>query len=314
MAAFAHLRREEKWGLGIAVALHVALVAALLVGSWRSPPKIPPAQRMTVSLADNVSLNSTAPKPSNASQAAVAPVLAPESAPLPAPTSVPVPAPVAPTVDRSPPKPAPTHAPAPKPTSAPEKHEKRAAQAGRQERRRQPPRPQFPQGHQLGPEQGQRHAGDRVRSGGPRRSIAAAMIRQIKPHWRAPEGRRCRQAGNNSRLRPQSGRQPQRRAAGGRARKASPHRTSRRRRCTPKTPFARSSWLRRSICPRNITTCGNIFAAFASIGICNEIRPFRPIAAGSRRFGRSAAELAAAAPDVPTDRSEPSRSSRAIKA
>ena len=188
MAAFAHLRREEKLGLGIAVALHVALVAALLAGSWRSPPKIPPAERMTVSLSDNVSLNSTAPKPSDASQAAVAPVLAPESAPRPAPTSVPVPAPVEPTIDRTPPKPAAIHSPTPKQTSAPKQVAK-------------PPPPQATPksggGSLLGPNflKGI-NADQRQASGTPAAAFGAseaaslrdAVNRQLKPNWRAPEG------------------------------------------------------------------------------------------------------------------------------
>jgi protein TonB len=94
MATFAHLRREEKLGLGIAVVAHIALVTALLIEARREAPVIPPAERMTVSLADDVSLESTAPSPSQEAQAAVAPVLAPESEPLPAPVTTPVPRPV----------------------------------------------------------------------------------------------------------------------------------------------------------------------------------------------------------------------------
>jgi hypothetical protein len=189
MAAFAHLRREEKWGLGIAVALHVALVTALLVGSWRSPPKIPPAERMTVSLSDNVSLNSTAPAPTEDTQAAIAPVLAPESAPIPQPTSVPVPAPIQPTVDRSPPKPVPAHTPTPRQTSAP----KQAAA--------KPPPPKPAQksggGSRLGPNflKGL-SSGEREDAGTPAAafgaaesaSLAQAIARQLKPHWQAPQG------------------------------------------------------------------------------------------------------------------------------
>jgi hypothetical protein len=190
MAAFAHLRREEKWGLAIAVAAHVALVAVLLAGSWRSPPKIPPAERMTVSLSDNVSLKSTAPNPSPASQAAVAPVLAPKSAPLPAPTSVPVPAPVEPKVEHTPPKPVPAHTPAPKHPTTPKKEEAK-----------QPPPPKAPDksggGSRLGPNflkgltAGERsNAGTPAATFGPDEaaSLVQAIARQLKPHWTAPEG------------------------------------------------------------------------------------------------------------------------------
>jgi len=191
MAAFAHLRREEKLGLAIAVALHVALVGGLLVESWRAPPNIPPAERMTVSLSDNVSLESTAPNPSEDAQAAVAPVLAPESAPLPVPTSVPLPAPIEPTVDRTPPKPVPAarHVPAPKPTTAPRQAAKPAP----------PPKPAQKSGggSLLGPNflKGL-SSGERATSGTPAAtfgsaqaaSLAQAIARQLKPHWAAPEG------------------------------------------------------------------------------------------------------------------------------
>ena len=173
MAAFAHLRREEKLGLGVAVALHIALVGALLAGSWRSPPRIPPAERMTVSLADDVSLNSAAPNPSNASQAAVAPELAPVSAPLPAPTSVPVPAPVEPAVDRTPVKPKPETKP---PSQLTQKN------AG---------------GSRLGPNFLKGISSDQSASSGTpaaafgpadAASLRDAINRQLRPLWRAPEG------------------------------------------------------------------------------------------------------------------------------
>src|SRR6478736_2321890 len=107
MASFAHLSREERLGLGIAAAAHVALVAALVWQVRDEPTPLPIPERMTVSLRDEVSLQSTAPDPSEAS-AAVAPVLAPVPAPAPEPI---------PTVAvREAIRPAPraTHAPAPR--------------------------------------------------------------------------------------------------------------------------------------------------------------------------------------------------------
>jgi outer membrane biosynthesis protein TonB len=204
MAAFAHLRREERLGLAIAVALHVALVGGLLVESWRSPPKIPPAERMTVSLSDNVSLKSTAPNPSEDAQAAVAPVLAPESAPLPVPTSVPLPAPIEPTVDRTPPpKPVPAarHVPAPKPAPAPKKATTPKQQTSAPKQAAKSPPPKAAQksggGSLLGPNflKGL-SSGERSTSGTPAAtfgsaqaaSLAQAIARQLKPHWAAPEG------------------------------------------------------------------------------------------------------------------------------
>lgn len=173
MAAFAHLRREEKLGLAIAVLAHVALVAGLLIEAERAPPTIPPAERMTVSLANDVSLESTAPKPSPASQAAVAPVLAPESAPLPAPTSVPAPHPVETPLPRQVSKPAPEAKPQPKPTQKSGGGSRIGAD--------------FLKGISAGERE---NAGTPAAQAGPevKASIASAMIRQIKPHWRAPEG------------------------------------------------------------------------------------------------------------------------------
>jgi hypothetical protein len=188
MAAFAHLRREEKWGLAIAVAAHIALVAGLLIEARRSPPRIPPAERMTVSLADEVSLTSTAPNPSQASQAAVAPVLAPEPAPLPVPEPVPVPPPPRPAVDRSPPKAVPARTPAPKQASKPKAEEKQAPAK---------PSQKSGGGSRLGDDflKGV-SSGERSDAGTPaaafgaaeRASLQSAINRQLKPYWRAPEG------------------------------------------------------------------------------------------------------------------------------
>ena len=82
MASLAHLNREEQLGLGIAAVAHVALVAALVWQVNDEPEALPIPERMTVSLADDVSLESTAPNPVPESQAAVAPVLSDEPAPV----------------------------------------------------------------------------------------------------------------------------------------------------------------------------------------------------------------------------------------
>jgi hypothetical protein len=173
MAALSHLRREEKLGLGIAVVAHIALVAALLFEARREVPVIPPAERMTVSLSDNVSMESTAPNPSQEAQAAVAPVLAPESEPLPAPVTTPVP--------RQPEPPPPRQASRVPPKPAP------------------PPKPSQKSGggSRIGDDflKGI-SSGDRAATGTPAATFGAAeaaslrqaIARQIKPHWSAPEG------------------------------------------------------------------------------------------------------------------------------
>src|SRR6187431_2988357 len=106
MASFAHLSREERLGLGVAAVAHVALVAALVWQVRDEPEALPIPERMTVSLADEVSLESTAPNPVDESQAAVAPVLSPE----------PAPAPEVRQVARELPRPTPRQTTTPKPT------------------------------------------------------------------------------------------------------------------------------------------------------------------------------------------------------
>ena len=116
MASFANLSREERVGLGIAAALHVGLVAALVLHVQDDPTALPIPERMEVSLADEVSLESTAPAPSAEPQAAIAPVLAPVPEPVvervPEPVVRPVPAP-RPTASRPVVRPT----PAPRPTA-----------------------------------------------------------------------------------------------------------------------------------------------------------------------------------------------------
>jgi hypothetical protein len=172
MAALSHLRREEKLGLGIAVAAHVALVVALVVEARREVPTIPPAERMTVSLADDVSLESTAPSPAPEAQAAVAPVLAPESEPLPAPVTRPVPR----QLDTPPPRQTSKTQPKPQPQPKPSK-KGGGTRIG----------DDFLKG--IG-------ASERADAGAPaatfgsaeRASLQSAINRQLKPFWKAPEG------------------------------------------------------------------------------------------------------------------------------
>ncbi|WP_120716062.1 TonB C-terminal domain-containing protein [Tsuneonella amylolytica] len=88
---FADLRTEEKLGLGIALALHVALAAALLVQP-ETRAVVPPVEKMTVNLTTDVGLTATAPDPVPTSAAASAPVFSPEPA-APEPVAAPEPAP-----------------------------------------------------------------------------------------------------------------------------------------------------------------------------------------------------------------------------
>ena len=76
------LRQEEKVGLAVAAALHLALVLAFLMQP-ETRADMEPAQRMTVNLAEEVGLEAAAPVPVPESRAAIAPTLSDEPAPVP---------------------------------------------------------------------------------------------------------------------------------------------------------------------------------------------------------------------------------------
>lgn len=180
MASFAHLSREERIGLGIAAVAHVALVAALVLQVRDEPTGLPIPDRMTVSLADEVSLTSTAPDPSAEPQASIAPVLSPEPEPVIEPEPVR-------EVVRELPRPTPRQTVSPRPTP----------------RATEQPRPRPTPTRQAG---GTRLGDDFLAGvGGSERndsrgtpaatfgqaeqaSLQQAINRQLKPHWSAPSG------------------------------------------------------------------------------------------------------------------------------
>ena len=193
MASLANLSREERIGLGIAAAAHVALVAALVWQVKGAPVKLPAPERITVSLASDVSLTATAPRPAADAQAAIAPVLAPRSAPDPAPQPIPTvtvrdePRPVVPLV-RPVPAPVPSHA--------------RVARAVAKAAPPAPPKAAMATkaggGSRLGSDflagvgAGERSqsAGTPAAAFGPAESasLQQAIARQLKPHWVLPQG------------------------------------------------------------------------------------------------------------------------------
>jgi hypothetical protein len=75
MSALA-LRSEEQVGLGVAIVAHVVLIALLALLAVRKHMVIPLPERMTVSLVQDVAPVSTAPKPADEAQAAIAETLA----------------------------------------------------------------------------------------------------------------------------------------------------------------------------------------------------------------------------------------------
>lgn len=185
-------RKEDRIGLLVAVLLHVALVAALAVQVFFTPslPDTPP--RMTVSLATEVSLQSTAPDPVPEARAAIAPTLA--DAPAPEAKE----APSEPVETRpTPPEPRPQARTAPRPSTNDTRDRRRPEPA-----RAAPPPPPRPATNSGGSRIGDSFlegAGSSTRTDetripasqiGPsaQASIIQAIVRQIRPHWNAPSG------------------------------------------------------------------------------------------------------------------------------
>jgi hypothetical protein len=178
MASFAHLSREERIGLGIAAAAHVALVGALVWQVRDQPTALPIPERMSVSLANEVSLTSTAPDPSAEPQASIAPVLSPDPEPI-----------VEPEPVREIVRPTPRQTVAPRPTP-------RATQRTTPAPRPTPTRQaggtrlgdDFLQG--VGGSERTNDRGTPAATFGPAEaaSLNQAIARQLKPHWNSPQG------------------------------------------------------------------------------------------------------------------------------
>lgn len=184
-------RSEDKVGLLVAVVLHVLLAVVLVMQTLFAPDPFVPPERVAVSLATEVSLESTAPDPVPESRAAIAPTLSD----LPAPEAADEPNPSQPEA-RTPPPPPPSRAatrtqprqPAPerdrsRPDRQPEAPARSTAPSG---------------GSRIGDNflegQGSSTRTDETRAParqiGPREvaSIQSSLARQIKPHWSAPSG------------------------------------------------------------------------------------------------------------------------------
>ena len=178
----------------VAIALHAALIAVLLVqGATRE--KLPEPQRITVNFAEDVGTTSTSPDPVREAQASVAPELGEQVSPpieyvppppLPQPTTAPAPAPRPQPTARATSRPQPR--PSPRATAQPR------------------PRPQ-PRPSAEPTRSGGSRVGDDFLAGSgssststdtripasqignsAKASIAAAISRQIKPHWQPPNG------------------------------------------------------------------------------------------------------------------------------
>lgn len=184
------IRTEERTGLIVAVVLHLLLLAALFIQGLLPAPTFERTERMTVSLAEDVGLEATAPDPVTESRASIAPQLSDTPAP-PEPDE-----PVPQQVERPTPR---VDTPAPAPRPRPE---------ARPQRRPDPPQRTRPQPQ---PRQTERSGGSRVGANflegsgdststsetrvpasqigaSAKASLVQAIARRIKPRWEPPNG------------------------------------------------------------------------------------------------------------------------------
>jgi hypothetical protein len=162
----------------VAAVAHVALVAALVWQVRDEPTALPIPERIEVSLADEVSLESTAPDPSAQPQAATARQIAPEPQPAVEPREVareevrqPQPT-VAPR-----PTPRPTQRATPTPRPSPTR-QAGATRIGED----------FLEGAGANERSNDRGTPASTFGAAEQASLAQAINRQLKPHWSAPSG------------------------------------------------------------------------------------------------------------------------------
>ena len=202
------MRRADATGLGVAAAGHVLLFGVLSLGLITAPKPVPPlTQPVDIQIVDEVGLKDTVPNPSPVEPApSVAPEMGP---PVDAPALEPAPTSLA-KVAPAPPKPVPpkpalkgaTPAPAakPLPKPAPKAASKPAAAPPRPKLALDLPRPggAVPRGSRLGADflKGVSDRPNASTAQTPRAaagpaveaSLAREVLRQLKPHWKAPTG------------------------------------------------------------------------------------------------------------------------------
>lgn len=190
------LRRDEGLALLAALAAHAALVLVLALQPASTP--LPPPERMTVTLSDEVGLTSTSPEPAAPAAADEAPELGEDAAP---PPPTPVPPQPAPT-----PAPRPAPVPQPKAAAQPAKPAPAKAQPAKVAAVQPAPAKAAPAKAPVRP--GASRIGDDFLKGTPggtakappgpppaaaagpavRSALAGAISRQLKPKWVAPQG------------------------------------------------------------------------------------------------------------------------------
>ena len=201
------LRKDERIGLIVAVALHAAVLGALFLDPHTDEVVRPP-DRIEVTISDDYGLTSTAPNPRSEAAADVAPTIG-EAAPPPAPAPEPEPQP-SPLPPEPKPQPVQPARPAPQPKKqtpkpkAPAPPRKKSAidtivsSPSKSSANTSPKPPQQAGGSRIGADFLKGVAGATSTQGkgtpaaqvGPevRSALSAAITRQLKPHWQAPQG------------------------------------------------------------------------------------------------------------------------------
>lgn len=205
------LRRDEGIGLAIAVALHAAVLAVLLL---RPPhhPVVKPPQRMEVTISDEVGKTSTSPDPLSQAAPDRGPEpgeAVPEPAPVPKVAPMPLPPEPRPRVIQTPqPRPVSKPAPAPRPApKAPPAHRSSAIDDIVSKPSRPNSSPASSKSAAPPRKAGSSSFADAFKSGIPgarqdtgkgapaaqagpevRSALSAAITRQLKPHWNPPDG------------------------------------------------------------------------------------------------------------------------------
>lgn len=194
MAALANLSTEERVGIGAAVVAHIALGVALSLHIGGNRAQLAPPERIDVSLATEVSMESTAPDPSAEPAASTAPVVTElpqppqelvQQPPEPAvrPSTPPRVTPSMRPTARSTPAPAPTPTarassrPTPAPTPTPAASQRAGGSRMSDD---------FLEGSSTST--GTRGSPAATFGASERAALASAITRQLRPHWTAPSG------------------------------------------------------------------------------------------------------------------------------
>ena len=213
MSQAARLTTEEYVGLGVALVLHVALAAALILRDEDKPLRTPP-ERIEVSLATEVSLESTAPDPTAEPAAASAPVQdqriseetveeplvtppveQPVRPPVAQPSARPSPQPTARPTTRPSPRATPTTRPSARPSAQPTARPSSRPSAAPSARPSAAPTrpataPRVDENFLNGVNSNNPSAGTPAATFGTteRAALASAITRALRPNWTAPSG------------------------------------------------------------------------------------------------------------------------------